>query len=106
MMPLGKAGSPQDTLTEVVVSSLKWMKLGALGAGTQRTKRSKRERHTHIHTHTTCTAPPGPLAAALDLSGGVSFNKYLLSDLSGNSLLFNRVLCALQNGENLRLNGC
>ncbi|TNN35609.1 hypothetical protein EYF80_054230 [Liparis tanakae] len=32
-MPLGKVGSPQDTLTEVVVSSLKWMKLGALGAG-------------------------------------------------------------------------
>lgn len=33
-MPLGKVGSPQDTLTEVVVSSLKWIKLGALGAGT------------------------------------------------------------------------
>lgn len=32
MMPLACLGSPQDTLTEVVVSSLKWMKLGALGA--------------------------------------------------------------------------
>lgn len=39
MMPLGKAGSPQDTLTEVVVSSLKWMKLGALGAATHRGQR-------------------------------------------------------------------
>lgn len=32
MMPLACLGSPQDTLTEVVVNSLKWMKLGALGA--------------------------------------------------------------------------
>lgn len=40
-MPLGKVGSPQDTLTEVVVSSLKWMKLGALGAGTYRGQTSK-----------------------------------------------------------------
>lgn len=32
MMPLACLGSPQDTLTDVVVSSLKWMKLGALGA--------------------------------------------------------------------------
>lgn len=43
MMPLGKAGSPQDTLTEVVVSSLKWMKLGALGAGTQRESEAQRK---------------------------------------------------------------
>jgi len=32
MMPLACLGSPQDTLTEVVVNSLKWMKLGTLGA--------------------------------------------------------------------------
>lgn len=32
MMPLACLGSPQDTLTEVVVNSLKWMKVGALGA--------------------------------------------------------------------------
>lgn len=42
-MPLGKVGSPQDTLTEVVVSSLKWMKLGALGAaGMQRSEVNRR----------------------------------------------------------------
>ena len=41
MMPLGKVGSPQDTLTEVVVSSLKWMKLGALGAEMYGSQRSK-----------------------------------------------------------------
>lgn len=32
MMPLACLGSPQDTLTDVVVSSPKWMKPGALGA--------------------------------------------------------------------------
>ncbi|TNN71539.1 hypothetical protein EYF80_018225 [Liparis tanakae] len=31
-MPLACLGSPQDTLTEVVVNSPKWMNLGALGA--------------------------------------------------------------------------
>lgn len=41
MTPLGKAGSPQDTLTEVVVSSLKWMKLGALGAAAQGDQRPR-----------------------------------------------------------------
>lgn len=40
MMPLACLGSPQDTLTDVVVSSLKWIKLGALGAfGGERKKR-------------------------------------------------------------------
>lgn len=39
MMPLACLGSPQDTLTEVVVNSLKWMKVGVLGAfGEEREK--------------------------------------------------------------------
>lgn len=41
MMPLACLGSPQDTLTEVVVNSPKWMKpgaLGALGEGRERTE--------------------------------------------------------------------
>lgn len=33
MMPLAWPGSPHDMLTDVVVSSLKWRKLGLLGAG-------------------------------------------------------------------------
>lgn len=49
MMPLACLGSPQDTLTEVVVNSLKWMKLGALGAfGEEREKRGDKTYYSYL----------------------------------------------------------
>lgn len=62
MMPLGKAGSPQDTLTEVVVSSLKWMKLGALGAATHRGQRGG-VRHSRTRRWNLKVSPPSDRGA-------------------------------------------